>query len=186
MFSKNRKGFEPSESVVSAAKTPGNPLAPPKGAVDPKAVPSIFGADATLEGNLSTDGELQFDGKIKGNIRASKLTVGKDAHVFGEVSANTVVVRGRLKGLIRGKRVEIVSTGHVEGEVFHTELAVEAGAYFMGNCQRMEDPFATGGKTPSSENASRTPADSAGGSDQTVARTSDGGLETASVKALRG
>lgn len=140
MFGK-AKGMDHHESVVSAPKKPGSTQTPPPETAPANSTPSLFASDATMEGNLSSDGEIQFDGKIKGNIRAAKLVIGKDAHVFGEITANTIIVQGKIRGVIRARKVEIISTGFVEGDVIHSELSVEGGAYFMGNCQRLDDPF---------------------------------------------
>lgn len=144
MFGKSKE-TDQMESVVSAPKKEGLIQSPPPENSAVKGVPSIFGTDTTLEGNLCSDGEIQFDGKIVGNIRAGKLIVGKDAHVFGEIIANTIIVHGKLRGTIRGRRVEILASGHIEGDVIHAELSVEGGAFFMGNCQRLENPFGDAG-----------------------------------------
>jgi len=152
MFGK-AKGMDQLESVVSAPKPPGTVQSPPPENQTANTAPSLFGSDCTMEGNLSSDGEIQFDGKIKGNIRAAKLVIGKDAHVFGEIMANTVIVQGKIRGVIRARKVEIIASGFVEGDVIHAELSVEGGAYFMGNCQRLDDPFGNAANKPASGDA---------------------------------
>lgn len=104
-------------------------------------VPSIISGDLIISGNLLSGGELQIDGTIDGDVRASSLVVGEHATVTGEVLAEEVIVRGRVIGSVRGLRVVLAANCHVEGEIFHESLAVEPGAYFEGNCRRSEDPL---------------------------------------------
>ncbi len=105
------------------------------------AAPSIFSTDLVVEGTLSSDGDIQIDGRIDGNIRSGSLTVGDKAVVNGEIVANDVTVRGRVLGSIRARKVQLSSTAHVEGDILHNALAVESGAFFDGNCRHAEDPL---------------------------------------------
>ncbi|NND49824.1 MAG: polymer-forming cytoskeletal protein [Rhizobiales bacterium] len=105
-------------------------------------VPSIISGDLIISGNLLSGGELQVDGTIDGDVRASSLVIGEQATVTGEVMAEEVIIRGRVIGSVRGLRVVLAANCHVEGEIFHESLAVEPGAFFEGNCRRSEDPLA--------------------------------------------
>ena len=142
MFSSKRKSVP-----ASAQHRPGP--APQQGAHEPpqpnrrggRLVPSIISGDLIISGNLLSGGELQVDGTIDGDVRASSLVIGEQATVTGEVLAEEVIIRGRVVGSIRGLRVVLAANCHVEGEIFHESLAVEPGAYFEGNCRRSEDPL---------------------------------------------
>ncbi len=106
-----------------------------------KAAPSIISVDLTVTGTLNTNGDIQVDGKVDGDITTGSLTVGEKAVVNGDVLAEEVVVRGKIIGSIRAKKVQLCSTCHVEGDIFHQALAVETGAYFEGNCRHSDDPL---------------------------------------------
>lgn len=116
--------------------------APPPNRRGGRMVPSIISGDLIISGNLLSGGELQVDGTIDGDVRASSLVIGEQATVTGEVMAEEVIIRGRVIGSVRGLRVVLAANCHVEGEIFHESLAVEPGAYFEGNCRRSEDPLA--------------------------------------------
>ncbi len=105
-------------------------------------VPSLISSDVTLEGNLISSGEVQFDGTIDGNIRAASLIVGEKAAVKGEVACEAVTIRGRVEGMVRARNVALAATAHIEGDIMHTSLSVEPGAHFDGNCRHSEDPLA--------------------------------------------
>lgn len=107
-----------------------------------KMVPSIIGEDLTINGNVTSKGEIQVDGEIQGDIHCGSLLLGDKSKVQGSVIAEDVVVRGKVMGSIRGLRVTLQSQSHVEGDIFHQSLAIEQGAYFEGKSRRSDDPMA--------------------------------------------
>lgn len=95
---------------------------------------------------METTGDIQVEGKIKGDIRAHLLTVGEGATIEGEIVADDVVVNGRIIGRVRGLKVRLTSTARVEGDIIHKTIAIESGAHFEGSVQRQEDPLSGGSK----------------------------------------
>ena len=119
------------------------PVATAESAPKPKAAPSILSSDLNVQGNLLTDGDIQIEGNIEGDIRANLLTVGESAVVRGEVIADDVVINGRIIGRVRGLKVRLTSTARVEGDIIHKTIAIESGAHFEGSVHRNEDPLNT-------------------------------------------
>ncbi|MGE5260060.1 MAG: bactofilin family protein [Actinomycetota bacterium] len=107
-----------------------------------KMVPSIIGEDLTIEGNVTSKGEVQVDGEIEGDIRCGSLLLGDKGQVRGGVVAEDVVVRGRIIGSIHGLRITLQAQCHVEGDIFHQGLSIEQGAYFEGRSRRSDNPLA--------------------------------------------
>ncbi|MEQ8664405.1 MAG: polymer-forming cytoskeletal protein [Rhodospirillales bacterium] len=103
------------------------------------AVPSIISADLTITGNLVSEGEVQIDGHVIGDIRTDALLIGEDARVTGEIVARRVRVHGRVDGQITAKSVTLAKTAHVSGDVIHEDLSIEKGAFLEGHCKRMEE-----------------------------------------------
>lgn len=104
--------------------------------------PSVIGPDLTITGNLSSEGQVQIDGRVEGDIRGTHIIVGERAHITGGIIAEEVVVRGHVMGSVRGKRVMLQAQSHVEGDIYHKALAIEQGAFFEGKSRRSEDPIA--------------------------------------------
>jgi cytoskeletal protein CcmA (bactofilin family) len=98
----------------------------------------VVGANLRVTGDLTSDGELQLDGSVQGNVRGKMVTVGQSGSVVGEIHADTVRVLGKVQGPITGKVVELARSGHVTGEVRHETLTIEAGAYIDGHCRRLD------------------------------------------------
>lgn len=105
--------------------------------------PSILSSDLVVTGSVVSEGELQLDGQVHGDVRAGVLTIGEEASVSGEVVAETVSVRGRIEGSLRARQVQLASTARIEGDIIHSTLAIESGAYFDGNCRRESDPLSS-------------------------------------------
>jgi cytoskeletal protein CcmA (bactofilin family) len=98
-------------------------------------------SDVTITGDIISSGDVQIDGKVKGNTRGASITVGETANLEGEVVANEVIVRGHILGTLRANRVQLCKTAHVEGDILHEALIVETGAFFEGNCRHSSDPM---------------------------------------------
>ena len=113
-----------------------------------KAVPSIISADLTIDGNLSSGGEIQVDGVVNGDIRCKALIVGVKGSVIGEVVAQTVRMHGAVKGMVRAKSVFLASTARMSGDVEHESLAIEPGAYMEGHCKRITETSVTPVEVP--------------------------------------
>jgi cytoskeletal protein CcmA (bactofilin family) len=104
--------------------------------------PSVIGPDLTINGNLTSKGEVQVDGEVQGDIHGTYVVIGERARITGGIVAEEIVVRGHVAGSVRGKRVMLQSSSHVEGDIYHQALAIEQGAYFEGKSRRSEDPTA--------------------------------------------
>jgi len=104
-------------------------------------VPSIISADLTVTGTLVSNGDIQIDGVVEGDVRSVGLVIGEKAEIHGEVLAEDLTVRGRVMGRIRARRVQLAATSHVEGDILHEAFVVEAGAFFEGNCRHSDNPL---------------------------------------------
>jgi cytoskeletal protein CcmA (bactofilin family) len=102
---------------------------------------ALIDAWLTITGNLQSEGEVQVDGKINGDIRCTHLTVGKDATIIGNITAEEVVVRGKVTGTIRANRVILQDSARVDSEIFHKKLAIEEGAVFEGQSRLRDEPM---------------------------------------------
>jgi cytoskeletal protein CcmA (bactofilin family) len=106
------------------------------------AAPSIISADLVVTGALISTGDIQIDGRVEGDVRSTGLVIGDKAFILGDVMGDDVTIRGRVQGSIRARKVLLCSTCHVEGNILHEAFAVEAGAFFEGNCRHSDNPLA--------------------------------------------
>ena len=126
----------------------GQPLSPASSAVRTRSGPSVLSADLTVKGNIETQGDVQIEGQVEGDVRAHQLTVGETATIRGEIVAEDIVVNGRVVGRVRGLKVRLSAAARVEGDIIHKTIAIESGAHFEGSVQRQEDPLQSGAGQP--------------------------------------
>jgi cytoskeletal protein CcmA (bactofilin family) len=107
---------------------------------------ALIDACLKINGDLETEGEVQVDGKINGNIRCAHLTVGRGATIIGDITADEVVVRGTVTGVIRGNRVILQDGAHVESEIFQNKLTIDEGACFKGMIRDQDESTSIDGK----------------------------------------
>ncbi len=131
MSSESKRGFVFGDKKKSdpAAKRPGF------------GVPSLLSAGLEVIGTVKSDGEIQLDGEVEGDIQCKSLVVGSTAVIRGDVLADNVEVRGHVMGHIRALDVNLPETAHVEGDITHKTMAVESGAFINGSCWHSEDPL---------------------------------------------
>lgn len=123
MFSKDSKDVETTQVKASQKQ---------------QHVPTIISASLRIVGNLISDGDVQVDGIIDGNVRSRTLTIGESATINGEVEAETVRIHGSISGQIKAKKVELGPTAKVVGDIIHSLLVVESGAYLEGSCRHLD------------------------------------------------
>ena len=110
-----------------------------------------------MKGEISSDEDLQVDGKVDGPIllRGHRLTVGRTAQLNSEITASEVIVYGNASGNLHARdRVEIKKDGQVIGNITTKRISIEDGAYFKG---RIEIDRAQS-SIPASKEAEETPA----------------------------
>ena len=132
----------PSTGIRATDRTPAaeRPAAPAQPSRPAKpAAPSMIAPDLKVIGNLVTDGDLQIEGLVEGDVEARTLVVGNDAHVKGEIRSTDVTVHGKVTGRIKGQRVRLASSARVDGDITHSSLAMEEGADFEGSIHRSDD-----------------------------------------------
>jgi len=98
---------------------------------------NVLNSDVEIKGNLKFAGELTFEGKLEGEIITDgTLNLGDSAVITGNISAQTVVVRGKVNGNITAKeKIEIKAKAEVFGDIRATKLAIEEGVTFVGKTE---------------------------------------------------
>jgi len=124
-------------------KRNGKATASEAGMADKKALhPSIISAGLTVTGDMVSNGEIQVDGRVEGDIRCSSLVIGVAGEVVGEVRATSMRLLGQLTGQVFAEKVFMAATARMVGDIHHQSLAIEPGAYLQGMCRRSDDEVA--------------------------------------------
>ena len=85
------------------------------------AVLALISADVEIDGNVSSAGDIQIDGRVTGDIKSSSATIGEGGMVTGNVNCERVTVHGALNGNITAQVVALGATARVRGEISYLE-----------------------------------------------------------------
>lgn len=127
---------DPSRNVGTGDLTP-----PAITHVAPRRKLSVIERSVHITGSLQSDGDIQVDGRVSGDVRCLRLTVNRSGCVIGDILADELVVLGEVTGVIRAADVLMRETARVKGQIFHHELVIERGAWFEGNSRVRNDPM---------------------------------------------
>ncbi len=105
---------------------------------------ALISEDLTVNGGMVSEGEVHIDGKVCGDVKVARLTLGEGGMIEGAVTAETVEIRGKVVGPITAKLVRLFASSHVDGDITHEQLAMETGAYFQGRSLKLQRPAAPG------------------------------------------
>lgn len=144
-----RRQDEPkaSPSPQSVVVTPPSPVAAPIARpqvvepVVPKASISLISKGICIKGQVSGSEDIQLDGEINGSVRmaGSRVLIGQDGRITGDIEAREIVVRGALKGnLLASERILVGHTGRWKGNSISPRLVIEEGAVVSGNLEVAE------------------------------------------------
>jgi cytoskeletal protein CcmA (bactofilin family) len=100
-------------------------------------VPSIISAEMTIHGDLHSNGDLQIEGTIIGDLNVTKLTIAEGGSVSGNIVAKNVRICGALNGSVRSEMVTLTATARVVGDIHHELLAIETGGQLEGMSRRL-------------------------------------------------
>jgi len=115
--------------------------------------PSIIGADVVIQGNVISQGLIQLDGKIEGEININSLTIGEQGWVDGNIDAQEVTVKGKVTGSINAIKVTLEKTAQVTGDINHKTISIESGAQIDASIKQIvEDVNVTEIKNKKSNN----------------------------------
>ncbi|MDX2205234.1 MAG: polymer-forming cytoskeletal protein [Hyphomicrobiaceae bacterium] len=103
--------------------------------------PLAIGPDITVRGRIQADGTLLIDGRVSGDVHASRIVVGPEASVEGALIATDILISGSVEGTVRGHSLKFESGAQVKADVLHRSLVVEEGCHFEGRALQLEDPL---------------------------------------------
>ncbi len=95
----------------------------------------------TFKGDLKTEADIRFDGKLDGTLQCTqKVVLGETAVITGDIKCREADIAGKVKGKIFVEELIILrETARVEGEITTKKISIEPGAIFDGSCKMIFD-----------------------------------------------
>lgn len=93
---------------------------------------SIFAEDLRIEGNITSEGIVEFGGQLTGDLTADAVVLTSTARVQGRVRARQLTVEGQLQGEVTALQLNIKSSARVNADVAYNLLDIASGAQVEG------------------------------------------------------
>ncbi|MDH5561485.1 MAG: polymer-forming cytoskeletal protein [Deltaproteobacteria bacterium] len=103
-------------------------------------IKGLLGPGSRFEGVIRFEGAIRIDGVVYGKIicknhSPSMVIITELAVVEGDIVADVVVIAGMVSGNIKAiERLELRAPGRFEGLVYSSDLSIQDGALFQGEC----------------------------------------------------
>jgi cytoskeletal protein CcmA (bactofilin family) len=127
----------PAPMTTSTSMVPADSAKPIKPLSRASTVPSIISAEMVIRGDLQSDGDLQIEGTIIGDLNVTKLTIAEGGTVSGNIVAKNVRICGALNGSVRSEMVTLTATARVVGDIHNELLTIETGGQLEGMSRRL-------------------------------------------------
>lgn len=97
----------------------------------------VLSAGVSIKGSVKFSSELVIDGEVEGTIDSGgRLTVGRNAHITGEIRTGSVTVYGTVEGNVTAvERCELHSGCTLRGDIEAPRLVVDEDATFLGSAK---------------------------------------------------
>ena len=100
---------------------------------------SIISKGLCLRGNLVSDGLLEVEGKIEGNVKGNEITIRESGLIDGKIVSNTLNIKGSFIGTIKSQKINISGKASIKGTLEYVVLCVEDGASIVGDLKRVDE-----------------------------------------------
>ena len=98
---------------------------------------SVIAEDILIEGNIVSQGILEFGGQITGDITADAVVLTSTARVRGRVQARQLTIEGELQGAATALNVNIKTGARVKANFAYETLEVASVAQVDGEYKRI-------------------------------------------------
>ncbi len=111
---------------------------------------TVMGKDAKLEGKIETEGSIQIECEVSGEMKVRrKLVIAQSGSVRADVQTADVTIHGEYEGnMVATGSVEITPTGRVDGNIETNSIIISKGGMFNGNVAKLKESEAEEGKPP--------------------------------------
>jgi cytoskeletal protein CcmA (bactofilin family) len=94
---------------------------------------TVLGAGSSMEGSLTTKGNVRLDGDFTGTLDIKgNVLVGETAKINANIDARNISIAGAVRGNVTGNKVQLLRTGRIWGDITANALTTEEGAFIDG------------------------------------------------------
>ncbi len=93
---------------------------------------SVLASDLRITGEISSTGHVEILGEVDGNVSARGVILGTEGRLNGQISAETVEVKGKLEGKVNTVDFALRASSVVAADVTYKTLVIDSGAQIEG------------------------------------------------------
>lgn len=103
---------------------------------------TIIGISSEFNGNMSSHGILRVDGSFEGELTVEgSIIVGESGKIKGNIKADRMTVAGRVEGIVQcSGALDLTPSGKLYGDIEVKAVTIQEGATFEGKCIMMQSP----------------------------------------------
>ena len=116
--------------------TPNNTLSDWPAAAGNSARRSVLASDLIIEGDVTSDGPVDVQGRLQGSVRAPDVVVAGSAPILGSAPGGDLFLCRPVFLTPLARKNPHPTTAVVHADVLHEQIAIEAGAELEGRLQR--------------------------------------------------
>jgi cytoskeletal protein CcmA (bactofilin family) len=98
--------------------------------------PSVISEGFEFTGEIRANGRLSVDGVISGKVTVNSLSIGSQGVLNGEVSAETVSVKGHYSGQMDCEDITIGGRSVVDANLSYSSIVVQRGGVLKGELHK--------------------------------------------------
>jgi cytoskeletal protein CcmA (bactofilin family) len=93
---------------------------------------SFIGAEVTISGNISGDGDIHLDGTVEGDLSCITLILGSGGRIRGNISADKATLGGSVEGTVNASTLIVEKSARISGDLSYETVSIENGAHVDG------------------------------------------------------
>jgi cytoskeletal protein CcmA (bactofilin family) len=113
---------------------------------------NVIGPDTTIEGGITSKGDIRIDGKLVGSIKTiAKLVLGPSGVIEGDLDVKSADISGKIIGNITVSEIlYLKASSKITGDIKTGKLVVESGGEFNGSCTMVGNAIPMASRTSQS------------------------------------
>ncbi len=93
---------------------------------------SFIGAEVTISGNISGNGDIHLDGMVDGDVQCNALILGTGGRVRGNIIADKATIGGSVEGTVSAATLTVEKSARIMGDLAYDSVSIETGAHVDG------------------------------------------------------
>lgn len=98
---------------------------------------SILAADLVVEGDVTSIGPVDVQGRVAGQVKAPEILIAPTGTIDGTALAHDLSVQGHISGAVEAHSVSLSASSIVQADVTHERISIESGAQIEGQLKRL-------------------------------------------------